>query len=93
MACENCNCGKAQIEQARSVDKIEIKQKDPNKLMTGMNTIVLLNGSPIKHAKSIEVKVDAKGMGIVKLEMYAAVKMDESIVKDAEITDGTTDNA
>ena len=88
MACPGCSCGQAEIELARSVDKIEIKQKDPSKLMTGMNTVVLLNGVPLKHASSIEVKVDAKGMGIVKIEMYANVTMDEAVVKDAEITGG-----
>ena len=88
MACPGCSCGQAEIEKARSVDKVEIKQRDPNKLMDGSNTLVMLNGSPIKHAKSIEVKVDANGMGIVKIEMYASVSMDESVVKDAEITNG-----
>lgn len=87
MACENCTCGQAQIEKAQRVDKIEIKQRDPNGLMTGANTQVLLNGQPLRHAKSIEVKVDARGMGLVKIEMYASVKMDESIVKDAEINE------
>jgi len=86
MACPGCSCGQAEIEKAQRVDKIEIKQRDPNKLMTGMNTQVLLNGVALKHAKSIEVKVDATGMGLVKLELYANVKMDEAIVKDAEIT-------
>jgi hypothetical protein len=85
MACENCSCGKAQIEKAQTVDKIEIRQRDPNKLMTGANTIVLMNGQPVRHTQSIEVKVDARGLGIVKLEMYASVKMNESIIKDVEI--------
>lgn len=88
MACQGCSCGQAELEKAQRVDKIEIKQKNPNSLMTGMNTIVLLNGVALKHASSIEVKVDAKGMGIVKIEMYANVVMDEAIVKDAVITGG-----
>lgn len=85
MACPGCSCGQAEIESARRVDKIEIKQRDPGKLMSGMNTQVLFNGVPIKHAKSIELKVDSRGLGIVKLELYASVDMDESIVKDTEI--------
>lgn len=91
MACQGCSCGQAEIELARRVDKVEIKQKDPNQLMSGMNTIVMLNGVVVKHAKSIEVKVDSRGMGIVKLELYASVAMDESIVKDAEIMGGSSD--
>ncbi len=97
MACENCNCGKKQMEEnaaaklveAKTVDKIEIKQRYPDKLMTGMNTIVLMNGQPIRHAKSVELKIDGRGMGIVKIEMYAEVKMDEAIVADAEVKCGS----
>jgi hypothetical protein len=92
MSCQNCHCGQkereeqqALIESARKVDKIEIRQRDKDKLMDGRNTIVVMNGQPLKYVKSIEVKVDAKGLGIVKLEMYASVAMDESVVKDAEV--------
>ena len=87
MACQNCSCGMAQIEAARRVDKVEIKQRDPNSIMDAANTVVILNGVPLKNPRSIEVKIAPNGTALVKLELYARVDMDESIVKDAEIGD------
>jgi hypothetical protein len=86
MACQGCTCGQAQLELARRVDKIEIKQRDPSKLMGADNTVITLNGVPIKNPQSIEVKIAKNGDAYVKLELFAKVDMDQSLVKDAEIT-------
>ncbi len=89
MACPGCSCGMAQIEAARRVDKIEIKPIDPKKLLDANNMLIILNGQPIKNPHSIELKVVDGGTALVKLELFAKLSMDESIVKDAEVVDGT----
>lgn len=78
----------AQIEAARRIDKIEIKPIDKTKLLDASNTMIILNGQPIKNPHSLEIKMAADGTAMVKLELYAKVSMDESIVKDAEVVSG-----
>jgi hypothetical protein len=89
MACKGCSCGMAEIEKARSVDTVEIRQRDPSKLLDASNTIVILNGVPLKNPQSIEVKITNNGDAIVKLELFAKVDMDRAIVKDLEVKDET----
>lgn len=79
----------AQIEAARRVDKLEIKPIDPSKILDGTNMLVILNGQPIKNPHSLELKIAKDGTALVKMELFAKVSMDESIVKDAEVTSGT----
>jgi len=85
MSCQNCSCGLKQIEMARTINKIEIKQRDPSKIMDAENTVLFMDGLPIRNASSIEVKIGPDGRGIVKLEMYASIEMSEAVVQDAEI--------
>lgn len=85
MSCQNCTCGMKQIEMARTINKVEIKPIDASKIIDGSNTQILIDGQPIKNARSIEVKIGPDGLGIVKVELYAKIEMQESLVKDAEI--------
>lgn len=50
---------------------ITIRTKDKSKPPAGYNTEVLLDGKPVPFCKSASLTVDARGMTVVKLEMYA----------------------
>jgi hypothetical protein len=58
--------------------KIQIRNKEGSEEMTtkGMNCQVLLDGEPVKFCKSFKFEVEAGGMGLVTMQMYAEVEMD-----------------
>jgi hypothetical protein len=85
MACTNCSCGLKQIEMARSINKIQVKQRDPSKVMDRSNTAVFMDGIPMKNVSELEVRIDQTGRGKVTITMYAQVEMEESMVQDAEV--------
>jgi len=68
---------------------VEIRQRKEEliggRIMTGANTQVLIDGKKVPYARSVEFKVDARGLAVVKLELYANVKIHGKI--KTEITE------
>jgi len=52
------------------------KSRNPEKIATGFNTEVLIDGQPLKGVKSFSFEVTAKNVGLVKIELYAHVEID-----------------
>jgi hypothetical protein len=86
MSCKDCKCPiKSKLVKAKSVHKIQLKQKNQNELLKGANTVVLLDGKELYGAKSIKIEVAACEVGKVTIELYASVEMDEATVQDPQI--------
>jgi len=71
-----------------NIHKITVRNKegiDPNKISTGNGTEVLIDGQPLKGVRTFSYEVTARGIGLVKLEMYGNVEIDNyadlSVVK------------
>jgi hypothetical protein len=70
---------------ARSINKIQVKQNDPTKLMDASNTAVLMDGIPMKNVSELGFSIDKNGRGKVTITMFAQIEMDESLVQDVEV--------
>lgn len=55
---------------------IHIKPKDPTKLLTGTNTLVLVDGVPLKGVMEVNVHVAAQTTGFVTIKMAGSVEVE-----------------
>ncbi len=55
--------------------RITVRARNPeaNRIMTGMNCEVLMDGEKLRNCKSIVFSCDAKGIASVKLDIFAEV--------------------
>lgn len=67
-----------------TIEHIKIYARDPSKPMTGINCRVELNGAVLGSCRSAEFKIDTKGLGIVKLELYASVDIEGQVETEIE---------
>jgi len=73
------------------VHKITVRNKseDPDRISTGPNTELFIDDQPLKGVRTFSYEVTAKGIGLVKLELYGNVDIDVhadlEIVKSAPI--------
>jgi hypothetical protein len=60
------------------IHKIQVRNKPgaKGKITVGANTEVLLDGKPLKGAKSIKIQIQAKKVAKVVIELYAEVEAD-----------------
>lgn len=58
-----------------TIHKIEIKQKEGSegRITTEANSIILLDGAPLKGVKSFNLEINAGEIAKVTLEMYVEV--------------------
>lgn len=69
----------------------EIKQMEgASNIMTGMNTIFLIDGKKVEGCRKVSFEVDARGEAVVTVELYGHMHINGSledrqlIVKDIE---------
>ena len=64
------------------MDKLVIKQKEDakGKAMTGANTLVTLNGKPLRGCTGIKFEVQAASVAKVTIEMIAEVDIEGEFV-------------
>jgi hypothetical protein len=55
---------------------ISNKRGSEGQISTGYNTEVAMDGIALKGVKSIKYKVDAKGVGLVTMQIYAELDID-----------------
>lgn len=60
-------------QKKSKVPKLTIKNKAPGKLLTGMNTELLLDDKPLKYVTSFKLECDARGFAKLTLEMFVDV--------------------
>ena len=58
------------------IHHIQIKNKAPGKISTGMNTMILMDGEPLEGVTDLQFKVDARGVAKVTMTMVADVALD-----------------
>jgi hypothetical protein len=61
------------MSDSPKLHKIEVKSKDPTKIMTGSNAQILIDGTPLKYATSFAFSVDALGVAKATIELIADV--------------------
>ena len=59
--------------------KILVKNKNPGTLSTGANTVVELDGKPIKYCTFFKMEVKPKGLTKVIIELYADVEFEGEV--------------
>lgn len=59
--------------------KIELRSKNPDKISTGANTELYIDGQKAKGVKSFKYEVDARGVGIVTVQYFGSVAIDSNI--------------
>ena len=59
--------------------KLTVRSKDPNKIMTGANTIVELDGKPLNYVTFFKFECKPKGVAKVTLEMLVEVEIDGTV--------------
>ena len=55
---------------------IKVKSKDPSQPPTGANTVVELDGKPLKYASFIKIECSARKVTKVLIELYAHAEID-----------------
>lgn len=55
--------------QKAYVPRIELKAKDPDKIMTGANAILLIDGQPMPGITRLRIELDAGDVAKVKIEL------------------------
>lgn len=53
----------------------EIKQRDPKGLLHGANTLLLMDGKPVKGATRVTVEVGAKEVGKITIELFGRARV------------------
>ena len=56
--------------------KLTIKNKQPGKLLTGMNTELFLDGKKLRSVTAFKLETSARGVAKLTLEMYVDVGTD-----------------
>lgn len=56
--------------------KIEVKNKTTDKVSTGANTELYIDGQKAKGVKSFKYEVQANGVGVVTIEYFAHVEIE-----------------
>lgn len=59
--------------------KILVKNRNPGTMSVGANTIVLLDGKPIKYCTFFKMEVKPKSLTKVIIEMYADVEFEGEV--------------
>lgn len=60
--------------------KIELRTKNPDKVSSGANTELFIDGVKAKGVKSFKYEVNSRGLGIVTLEYYANVTINSNVI-------------
>lgn len=75
---------------SQTVNKITVKNKNPGTISTGANTVIELNGEPIKYCTFFKMEVKPKSLAKVTIEMYADVEFSGDVeLSKREINDNT----
>jgi len=61
------------------VHKLKISNRNPGSVSTGFNTVVELDGQPLKGATSIKFETSVKNISKVTIELLADVEIDADI--------------
>ena len=69
----------SQTEKKGVPHKILVKNKNPGTISTGANTVVELDGKPIKYGTFFKMEVKPKGLVKVTIELYADVEFEGEV--------------
>ena len=60
----------------RSPMHFKLRPRDPDKLMTGANTILEIDGKEVGNVKGVKFEVEARGVGTVTVTYYGSIEVD-----------------
>lgn len=79
------NQDKNEVKKTSQLPKLVIKQKNPEAMFTGANTIVELDGKELKGITFLKIEVKGGRVGKVLLELVANVEMAEATLGHLEV--------
>ena len=70
---------------ASKINKIKIKQKNPNGLFTEDNLLVYIDDQLLHGKATVKIAFDQNGIGQVAINMFAVVDVEDLLVPDLDI--------
>ena len=78
----------SQTEKKGVPHKILVRNKNPGTISKGANTVVELDGKPIKMCTFFKMEVKPKGLTKVIIELYADVEFEGQVELEERSVDG-----
>ncbi len=65
----------AKKTKLNNLHTFEIKQRDPEGMLHGANTLLLMDGKPVKGATKVTVEVGAREIGKITIELIGRARV------------------